>query len=95
MSLLSAFSGEMYSTRVAPGSEAPDAKAFNAQRKAVRVLPLPVGAVMTRCSPAAMRGQLRSCTSVGAGKRSLNQAATPGWKAASAVMRVPGAGRPA
>ena len=42
--------------RMHPGTDLPVAKASMAHRNAVRVLPLPVGAVISRCSPAAMRG---------------------------------------
>ena len=45
------------------------------------VLPLPVGAVMTRCSPAAILGQLCAWTSVGVLNREANQASIPGWNA--------------
>ena len=87
MSLLSAFRGDTYNTRVAPGSDLPVAKESMAQRNAVSVLPLPVGAVTSRCSPAAMRGQLRRCTSVGSPKVVRNQRAISGWKTSSALMR--------
>ena len=77
MSLPSAFNGETYNTRVAPGRHAPVANALIAHKNAVSVLPLPVGAATNRCSPAAMRGQHRAWTSVGAPKASANQ--RPTW----------------
>lgn len=52
------------------------------QRKAVRVLPVPVGARMSVLSPRAMTGQPARCGEVGSSKTSRNQAAVTGWKAA-------------
>ena len=48
------------------------------ERNAASVLPEPVGAVMSASPPAAMAGQARACTGVGAPKRSENQAWTTG-----------------
>ena len=48
-------------------------------RKPASVLPEPVGAATSVCSPAAMGGQAASCAGVGpSGKRSRNHAATAG-----------------
>ena len=58
----------------------PAISSFIAHRKAAIVLPLPVGAVMRTCSPAAMRGQASVCRSVGTPMDSANQPATSGWK---------------
>ena len=62
------FSGEMYSTRT-PSSSAPRAaSAFMrsmSSRKAASVLPVPVGALTSTCSPAAMAGQAARWTAVG------------------------------
>jgi hypothetical protein len=44
-----------------------------AQRKAVRVLPLPVDAVARTCLPRAISGQARDWISVGAPMLSMNQ----------------------
>jgi len=55
-------------------------------RKAVRVLPEPVGARMSVWSPAAMVGQPRSWTSVGAGNDDSNQARTGSEKRSRAAM---------
>jgi hypothetical protein len=52
---------------------------FIAQRKAVRVFPLPVGAVIRACFPAATRGQARPWISVGVPSRSANQRRMTGW----------------
>ena len=49
-------------------------------RKAVRVLPVPVGARMRVDSPRAMAGQPRVWGRVGSGKTASNQARTGGWK---------------
>ncbi len=49
-------------------------------RKAVRVLPLPVGAAIRVWSPVAMAGQPRDWGSVGASNREANQAWIRGWK---------------
>ena len=57
MSLLSAFKGETYSTTVLPEGQAAVTSWLIAQRKAQRVLPLPVGAVRRTCAPEAMTGQ--------------------------------------
>ena len=48
-------------------------------RKPASVLPEPVGAATSVCSPAAIDGQAASCAGVGpSGNRSRNQAATAG-----------------
>src|SRR5579859_912952 len=52
------------------------------QRKAVRVLPVPVGARIRVLSPLAMTGQPWRCGAVGASKTSRNQRAVTGWKLA-------------
>ncbi len=79
-SLFSAFSGETYRIRVCPAGQVPEIRPFNAQRKAVRVLPLPVGAVISTFFPAAITGQAFSCTSVGDPKRWTNHRCTSSWK---------------
>ncbi|MCY1400595.1 hypothetical protein D9M71_156890 [compost metagenome] len=56
-----------------------------AERKAVRVLPEPVGAATRVLAPPRMAGQARAWAAVGAGKRVRNQAATAGWKPSSAA----------
>ena len=50
-----------------------EARRSRHQRNAARVLPLPVGAAMRACLPAATSCQPRSCTSVGAAKEARNQ----------------------
>ena len=55
-----------------------------AVRKAVSVLPEPVGAATRVSRPLAIAGQAAICASVGAGKLRANHAATAGWNAASA-----------
>src|SRR6185369_8325914 len=50
-----------------------------AQRNAARVLPLPVGAVASRCPPEAISRQARDWMRVGLPTRSANQRATSGW----------------
>ena len=90
MSLLSAFSGETYSTRVASGRPCDRPSRTSASivaRNAVRVLPEPVGAATRVSRPPAMAGQAATCASVGAGKLRANHAATAGWKPASAGCR--------
>src|SRR5881227_3455980 len=52
----------------------------SAQRNAVSVLPLPVGAKMSVHSPRAMGGHPISCALVGAGYAALNHSITAGWK---------------
>ena len=56
-----------------------------------------VGAVTSKCSPAAMRGQLCVCTSVGSPNAAANHWRIKGWNRANAVMRrlFPRAPRPA
>jgi len=44
-------------------------------RKAARVLPVPVGALMSRCGLLARADQARRCTGVGQPSRSWNQRA--------------------
>src|SRR5262245_31612012 len=50
-----------------------------AQRNAVSVLPLPVGARMTVESPRAIAGHPWACGGVGAVKLARNHSATDGW----------------
>jgi hypothetical protein len=75
MSLLSAFSGETYKTRVR-SSRVPVSASLNKVsmqlRKAARVLPEPVGAAIRASVPEEIVGQLRSWTSVGEPKRAVN-----------------------
>src|SRR6202451_3176224 len=52
------------------------------QRKAVRVLPVPVGARIRVLSPRAIGGQPSRCGAVGCSKTARNQAAVTGWKRA-------------
>ncbi len=56
-----------------------------AARKAVRVLPEPVGAATRVASPAWIAGHARVCAAVGVSKRPRNHVATAGWKSASGV----------
>ena len=49
-----------------------------ADRKAVRVLPLPVGAQMSVCRPSAMGGQPCTWAGVGSGKDVANHSRTAG-----------------
>ena len=75
MSTASALSGEMYSTRqrCPLGGTGSNMIRLMHQRKAVSVLPLPVGARMSVDSPRAIAGQPRVCGGVGAS----NDAAEP------------------
>ena len=67
-----------------------------AQRKAVKVLPEPVGAATSTSSPRAIAGHACACAGVGAGKVWQNHAATAGWKRASGeVMAIDMVPRPA
>src|SRR5580704_8285096 len=50
------------------------------QRKAVRVLPVPVGARIRALSPRAMTGQPSRCGAVGASNTARNHSAVTGWK---------------
>ena len=54
-----------------------------AERKAASVLPLPVGAQIRVCSPAAMGGQPCCWAAVGSGNDVANQARTAGENASS------------
>ena len=58
-----------------------------AQRKAVRVLPLPVGARINVDSPRAMAGQPSVCGGVGASKEAVNHSETAGWKSPNTLAR--------
>ena len=49
------FRGETYRTRTRPPGQSPVIGFCSVQRKAARVLPLPVGAVIRTCSPRATR----------------------------------------
>ena len=57
------------------------------QRKAARVLPVPVGARMRVDSPRAMAGQPRRCGVVGVPSAERNHARVTGWKRASGSER--------
>ncbi|MNP33822.1 hypothetical protein D3C76_1270830 [compost metagenome] len=59
-----------------------------AERKAVRVLPEPVGAATRVLRPARIAGQARRWAAVGAAKVARNQAATAGWKPSRAAAWV-------
>src|SRR3954451_22318929 len=62
--------------RAGPGGGGVDSTRSIPQRKAVSVLPDPVGARINVWSPAAIAGQPCSCAVVGAGKDEVNQART-------------------
>jgi hypothetical protein len=49
-----------------------------AHRNAASVLPDPVGALMSTCSPDAIAGQAWACAAVGASKAPANQSRTAG-----------------
>ena len=75
ISLDSAFSGETYTTCVVSGRSAsiPCRTSWSMQvRKAVSVLPDPVGAAISVCRPSAMAGQPAAWASVGASNRLPN-----------------------
>src|SRR5260370_13293874 len=80
MSTVRAFSGETYRTRQRSASAGPGSGARRSmhQKKAGSVLPLPVGADISVCWPAATDRQPPSWTSVGAGKAPENQARAAG-----------------
>src|SRR5438132_10682084 len=80
MSTVSALSGETYRTRQRSASAGTGSVASRAmhQRKAASVLPLPVGADIRVCWPAATDRQPPSWTSVGSGKAPENQARAAG-----------------
>ena len=86
MSNASARSGEMYSTRVrcdrSDGRGDVTSRSIDA-RNAVSVLPEPVGAQISVCSPAAMWGHPSICGGVGAGNDDANHSRTAGENAAS------------
>ena len=75
----------MYSTRVraALSGTGEVTNVSIEDRKAVRVLPLPVGAQMSVCWPPVMAGQPCTWAGVGAGNDVANQARTAGEKRAS------------
>src|SRR6476659_4567706 len=79
----------MYRTRTWPGwslvggGVGSRARRSMAKRKAASVLPLPVGAWMSVCSPRAIASQPRACASVGASKLASNHARTAGENGAS------------
>ena len=82
MSFDNARNGETYTTRIpSPSfsfSERRSSRSMTA-RNAVSVLPLPVGAAISTCSPFAIAGQPSRCGSVGAGKREANHCSMIGW----------------
>ena len=81
MSLLSARSGETYTTWVSSASECwtpSRTSASMAQRNAASVLPEPVGAAISVWPPAAIAGQACRWHSVGSPRCAANQPATAG-----------------
>ena len=81
MSLLSAFSGETYSTCVVSGrlpSSPARTRSSRQIRNAASVLPDPVGAEISTFSPERIAGQARACGSVAEPKCSANQSRTIG-----------------
>src|SRR5438128_135949 len=89
MSLLRAFNGETYTTCVSSTSfpsTAFQTRSSIAERKAESVLPEPVGAAISVCSPRLMAGQARACGSVGAENLFRNQSRTAGWKYSSSFI---------
>src|ERR1700674_1679889 len=80
ISTVRAFSGETYSTRQRSASAGTGCTASRSmhQKNAASVLPLPVGADIRVCCPAATDLQPPSWTSVGAGKAPANQARAAG-----------------
>src|SRR5688500_725533 len=60
-----------------------------AQRNAVRVLPLPVGARISVDSPRAIAGQPSRCGGVGASNAARNHSATAGWQSSNTSPRFP------
>ncbi len=69
-----------------PGFKIADEHRLIDHRNAVSVLPLPVGAVMSACSPRSITGQDCSWTSVGEPSSSWNQASIWGWNRVSASL---------
>ena len=81
MSLDSAFSGDTYRMRVSSASPPSSPRLTSASmtaRKAARVLPDPVGALIRVWEPAPIACHARSCTAVAAGNWPANQLATAG-----------------
>src|ERR1700722_3068537 len=74
----------MYTTRTPPASRSacPLSRSI-AHRKAASVLPDPVGADRSTCSPLAIAGHACACAGVGAAKDDSNQARVAGLNAAS------------
>ena len=85
----SALSGETYSTRRRRSGSSGSGSAISRSRhhrNAASVLPDPVGAQMSVCSPAAMAGQPCAWAAVGAAKDAPNQSRVAGCEAASGAM---------
>src|SRR5262245_42263954 len=80
----------MYRVRTEPGmpfattGRGSRASRSRHHRKAARVLPLPVGAWMSVCRPAAISAQPPTCAGVGASNVDSNHARTAGLNAARA-----------
>lgn len=79
--------GETYSTRVrsAAVGGGVDTSSLIDHKNAVSVLPLPVGAQISVCSRAAMRGQPAAWGAVGCGNDDANHSATAGRNESSTV----------
>jgi len=88
MSTVSALSGETYNTRQRSASAGTGSVANRSmhQKKAASVLPLPVGADIRVCWPAATDRQPPSWTSVGVGKAPENQARAAGENRSRTVV---------
>ena len=90
MSLPSALSGEMYTTRSASSGASSREIASTNHRNAHSVLPVPVGALISACVPEATAGQPSRCTAVGVPTARENHAAVCGEKSFKASsMRHP------
>jgi len=90
MSLDSALSGDTYSTlvrsgRVPPAAIASPISRSSAHRNAASVLPDPVGAEISACSPVAIAGQACDWAAVGSAKARVNQSRTWGVNADSDI----------
>ena len=78
--------------RRSPSGSGSAARRSSAHRNAASVLPEPVGAEISTCSPVAIAGQACAWAGVGSANAPVNQSRTPGLKKESVITREPNGG---
>ena len=87
MSYESAFSGETYTSPMPLSLGGSDASWSIAHRNAASVLPDPVGAEISMCSPEAIAGQACSCAAVGRSNAPANHSRVRGLNSSNGILK--------